>query len=631
MMAGHYDAKERLCVDPRLKRRPAWRYRSGAADGSLHGSAWQLSLYYAVALLRLNRDLPRAGEIVERVMDLQERDSANPDCGNFRHILELEHVGDRNTVFFVNFALIVAQREYGDRLLPAARQALEGSLPLSLRNLLAGDAEANFSYTNANLGRLACGLLIAEALDDPGARETFVREFLESARINSELGIAERLSDTYYMVNILALAMIIAYSRSEDAVAAAGPLLDVMVRELRFFGGRQPLPARRTYNQEAGLAGKVTAMDWLLGDLAVSPGDLPSAMGRRTPDEPPDETFRTHAGWAAVIEPVLRRIAPKIPEPPSAEPRVMTGKLVADSFYTSYFHPCYTLGCISDYPTLNLRHQHVSDLPVGFSGPASDLGFSGMYAIDEDGICHSHPGRFVEVSTRSGAHHGMPGAGRPAVIRSAAVQQNNVCAVLYDLDGLSACIREAGILIRVPQFTGSLHDGSGRRLGSGTGTLPGPWCFLSAPGFYTAVRTLSHFQPVSGRVEEGGFRYEFSDGHLQLFLPLLQTTEAFPVSSGSISTGLILACHSARDLEMGDFIGAVKKWTVKDQWEDDRYTYRGGPGDLIRRIRVDAAELSLGLDYDCGRHRPLARTVAGRAAICPRELCVITPGGVEFL
>ncbi len=630
-MEGCYDARERLCVDPRLRKRPVWRYREGAADGSLHGSAWQLSLYYALALLRLNRDLPRAGAILERVLDLQERDPADPDFGNFRHILELEHVGDRNSVFFVNFALIVARQEFPARVSPAARQAIERSLPLSMRNLLAGDAEANFSYTNANLGRLACGLLIAEALDDPEARETFSREFLESVRINEEMGIAERLSDTYYMVNILALAMIVAYSRGGEESAAALPLLDVMTRELRFFGGRQPLPARRTYNQEAGLAGKVTVLDWLLGDLAASPGDLPRVMGRRIAEEPPDETFRTHAGWAAVIEPVLRRIAPHIPDAPSAEPRAMTGKLAADSFYTSYFHSCYTLGCISDYPTLNLRHQHVSDMPAGFSGASSDLGFPGMYAIDGDGICHSHPGRFVEASPRSGAHHGMPGGGRPAVIRSAAVQLNNICAVLYDLDGLSACVREAGILVRVPQFTGSLHDGNGRRLGPGTGAFPGPWGFLSAPGFHTAVRALSHFDPVSGTVKEGGFRYELSDGHLQLFLPLLQTGEAVPVSCSSISAGLLLACHSARDVELGSFLEAVKQWTVEDRWEDDRYTYRGGPQDFIRRIRVEAAGRNLSLDYDCRLHRPLARMADGRPVACPSGLCAVVPGGAELL
>lgn len=625
------DPTENLAVDPRLKKRPTWKYREGAKDGALHGVTWQLSLYYALALLRLDRNTVLAGKIIQRVVGLQERSETSPDFGNFRHILELEQVGDRNTIFFVNFALLVAVREFPDRLDSTSRQTIEESFPLSLQNLLAGDAEANFSYTNANLGRIACGLLIAERLEEQVARQHLIGEFFEAVRVNTEWGVAERLSDTYYMVNVIALAMITAYSQSKEAAAQGRSLLDVMIRELRFFGNRQPLPARRTYNQETGVATKFTVLDWLLGDLSATVDEMPTALGRRSPAEPPDETFRTHGGWAAVIEPVLRHLEAQLPSAPRITPRSMEGRLVGTSFYRSYLNERYTLGTISDYPTLNLRHQHVSDMPVGFSGENANLGFTGMYAIDDEGICHSHPGRHVEVSRESGAHHGMPGSGRPAIIRSAAVQHRNIGMVLYDLDGLNAKVREAGILLRVPQFRGILADEQGSILKLESGDISGPWCFLEMPGFFVGVRALSQVNPWTRMIEERGFRYELSRGHLQLFLPLLRTETPVEIQSDSLSAGIVLACHSSDHLPRETFVQKTRQWKVEECWDDDRYTYRSGPSDYIRRIRLSLPEASLSLDYDCRLHRTLSRTINGYPVSCPEHLCAISAGGPELL
>ena len=198
-------------------------------------------------------------------------------------------------------------------------------------------------------------------------------------------GFPERLSAPYYVVDLAALGMIIRYVKDPHLRTRAREMLAVFAQELLFFEERQPIPARRTYNQHIGAALKWSILDWVLGSLPCAAADLANVVETRS-----RRGFEYAGEWLAPCEllvgPVLDPARFCLPAP-----RQMRGRHVDENGYTSYFHKDFTLGTFDRWPPLTVRVQHESDIPVAFAGASADLVYFGAYSVDAEGNLQTHP------------------------------------------------------------------------------------------------------------------------------------------------------------------------------------------------------------------------------------------------
>lgn len=607
-----------LVVGLRVEER--WRERVGppASERGYHDT-FQGSPYYALSLLRVGEKVERARKIFGRVLETQVKIKDHPRYGQFKKIYEANDgdVLDGNTTFFVSFALILAVKEYpdllGDELVEKIKDALSLIPPKEYERRL------STSYTNANIGVIAINFLICDILGDRERFEVCRKHFDDWYRDNTVRGIPERMSRTYYMVDLVGLGLMISYLDDQDALTRAREMLSVFAQEYLFFEDRTGIPTRRT--GAAALARTPTA--WVLGAVDIPASEFGGGS------------------WSAVCELALRNaIDPAMFAMPA--PRQMRGHFVDDAGYTSYFHKDFTLGSFDRWPPLAVSRQHPSDIPVAFSGATKNFVSFGGYSIDAKGNLQSHPGA---------RRVGTPSRTVLPQLTYLASQHANVCVLLSNIREMACELKEYGWMLRSPRYAGRLYDSNGKRL-SGTGTVDAQWVFLATDEYYAGVYPLTHFDPTVKhedltkgkypRVKYGEhpllyasptpLRYEFGEEKgLDIFAPNFQADPALDVKGNNMPAGAILVLGSAKETDLDSFRPACLKTTIHDEWYVDGYIIRAGYKDCERRVGIRAPGCELRFAFDYQKDKVVGRWLNGRPITVPSELSTIRFGVLPWV
>ena len=611
MMAKVYDEPFGLCLGGDV---PRWQPRLGppATEAGYHGVS-QDSTYYAFSLLRLGEDVERARTILDRVLEAQVRDPDSHRYGEFKLIYEAQgnDVLDGNTTFFVCLGLIPILMEYG--------RALGDGLSGRIRDAIAlvpprppYKRDLGVSYTNRGFGHAAIGLIISQVIED-SERFDVARQFFDHFyEVNMTRGFPERLSMTYYMVDIVAMGMMLKYLNDPAICFRVREMLSIFVQELLFFEDRQPVPARRTYNQHTGAALKWSALDWVLGALPDSPQDFATIVNSRGP-----HGFVEDGGWLTVAELATRDVVDPAAFVAPA-PRQMRGRHVDEIGYTSYFHQGYTLGTFDCWPPWTVGKQHESDIPVAFAGAENDLVYFGMYSIDGDDALKTHPGT-GSVATK-------PGDTMPRLHYFAA-QHANVACVLTNITGMHCETKEIGWMLRGLRYGGELFDCSGNLL-TGEGKVAAGWIFLRTNAYVAGIYPLTHYDPMTADIlgdEPTSLRYVVGDGSLDVYAPNFTSPEALALEGNNLPAGAILVLGSAADA-LDSFRDACLAAEVTDEWYVDGYHARYGYRDCERRIGIAFPGARLRLVMDYLTNNVLERSFNDRPITVPTELSTIKLG-----
>jgi hypothetical protein len=580
-----------------------WKSRVGlpATSRGYHGVS-QTSAYYALSLLYADEKTERASRVLRRVLEARVLDEGSPRYGEFKLIYEAldDDVLDSNTTFFTCFALLVAAFEYGNRLgddlVTEIREACALIPPTEyIRDL-------GVWYTNAHLSVYCVNLAICEWLKDRDRFEVSRQHFNHFYEVNMERGVPERLSATYYMVDFVALGLILRYVDDPEMRQKSRELLTLFMQELFFFRDRQPIPARRTYNQNVGAALHRASLSWILG--LWTPGEE-------------DEAEMGESSWLPLCDALIRDFA-DFDSFTIHGSRQMRGLHVDGNGYTSYFHGDFTIGTFDRWPPITVGKQHESDIPVAFAGPRSDLVYLGHYSIDGNDIEQSHPGTGL-VATDSWES--------PTKVIYETVQEANVACILMNVTGINVELKEYGTLLRGLQYDGRLFDQRGAER-TVDGKLNDPWFFLRADSYLAGVRVLTHFNPTGESLQSSGkgTRYRFrSNRGLDVFVPAFRSKEAIDVSGDNLPCGVILVVGSSK-WRFEAFRAACVEAKIKDEWYVDGYGARRGYRDAERRVGIEAfgASLRLSVDYLTGEVKE--RTFTGREIGVPSELSAIRLG-----
>ncbi len=178
---------------------------------------------YALALCEADLSRERLAPLFEAGAQMQDRDPASRDYGNFRWYWRETAVDDRNAVEFCMQAATLIWLRHRDRLPPDARAVLARTLELAAEGCRRHRVSP--SYTNIALMNAANLVLLGEGLgQDAVAAEGYRRLDGVCAAIATE-GIHEYGSPTYYGVDLDDLVLLEAFCQRETGRAQAQALL----------------------------------------------------------------------------------------------------------------------------------------------------------------------------------------------------------------------------------------------------------------------------------------------------------------------------------------------------------------------------------------------------------------------
>jgi len=639
-----------LLTPPTVER---WRARLGPPATSVGYHDPVGSSLYALALLFAEREREAVHRIVSRVLEAQVLERNSPLFGEFKLVYEAsgDDILDSNATFFCCLPLVCIEREYASLVDPDLLKRIRAALVLASRTVHANEFKLGVYYTNRSLANLAVWFGVADMLQDRTFAETVIDRFNYFYDLNMRRGIPERLSQGYYRVDIVALGMIQRYAPDAAVRNRAREMMAVLAQELLFFEDRQPLPARRTYNAQTGVALKWSVLDWLLGalpDLSGAPVNVAAVKdgGDDVHRRPIDA-----AGWLPLADLYLRGVLrPELFTLPPG--RQMRGRFVDESGYTSYFHEDFTLGTFDAWPPLTIRDavkQYPDDMPVGFAGASGDLVYFGAYSIDAKGGLHTHPGTgtvllsseeavtTVKQSQRPlyagelGALVDSSGALLPTVTYLTA-QEANLCCVQVNVSGGVRClVREYGWRLFGPLCRARLFDQNGREL-FGDGEADAQWLFLVTRDYFAAIHPLTRYAAVSSPKGFGhtpasqNIRYVVSENSVSLFAPVFASASASLMLGDNWPAGAVFLLDSARRSPFEEFRRrTVEQAEVLDDWRLDGYLIRRGirDGEHSAGLRLPGAELRLVVDYRTGA---VSRTFNGRPISPPHALSRLRVG-----
>lgn len=606
-----FDDEFGLCLVPEgpisLER---WKPRLGApATGRGYHGIGQDSTYYALSLLMLGENIDRAQKILTRLLEAQVRDASSERYGEFKLIYEAEgdDVLDPNTVFFVCLGLIPIVQNYGhligQELTAAIRESLSLVPPKEYQRL-------SVSYTNRMIGLLGIWLSIAEMLDDSEMFEVCRRHFNRFYEVNMARGFPERHSMTYYMVDLIGLCMLLQYVSDSEIKMRTREMLSVFAQELIFFEDRQPAPARRTYNQDNGQAGKWSEFDWVIGLIPWEAENIVAECDAVSP-----HGMEHSGGWLALTDLAARGVLdPAEFELPA--PRQMRGRFVDQIGYTSYFHPDFVLGTFDRWPPRTISNQHESDIPVSFAGAKDDLVYFGHYSIDGEGTLQTHPGT-GQVAT--------PSRTTLPLVHYIAAQEANVCCVLTNMTGYACELREYGWMLRSLKYSGRLADSDGNEL-SGKGAVEAQWMFLVANDYFAGIYPLSHFDLLADDTTDGvpsNLYFEQENDGFLICAPCFQSESVVDLKGDNFPAGAILILGSPKETDFESFRHSCLGSEIEDEWYVDGYLRRTPGRDAERRVGITSKGGSLHLAFDYREGKVVSRTLNGRSIEPPAELSSI--------
>jgi len=187
------------------------------------------SLYYAIALLKRNQkgDVPRANEIIGKVLPFQETQQSSPAYGVWPWVIEepLDQMGsvDLNWADFCGSAIAQLLVDHSDQLSPDLRQEMKASLRHAAKAIQRRDVQPG--YTNiAILGGGVCAIA-GELLNDKQLLDYGQRRLENIVRYTDTIdGFTEYNSPTYGKVVIGESERILQLAKSERVRSAAESL-----------------------------------------------------------------------------------------------------------------------------------------------------------------------------------------------------------------------------------------------------------------------------------------------------------------------------------------------------------------------------------------------------------------------
>jgi hypothetical protein len=149
-------------------------------------------------------DLALAARVLDAALACQERDPADPHCGNFYWMREDSVVEDLNAVEFVLEALIPMMLDHGERLSPQMRARVREAIRLGLDEIARLDVLV--AYTNITALDILNTCLGGQLLDDAGIAARGQRKLVDWMQYTTRHGHPlEYNSPTYTRVTLRAL------------------------------------------------------------------------------------------------------------------------------------------------------------------------------------------------------------------------------------------------------------------------------------------------------------------------------------------------------------------------------------------------------------------------------------------
>lgn len=594
------------------------RYHSTAMDGA----------YYVLCLLACGERLEEARRGLATILDNQDLDPESETYGSFRWYVEDERVADGNGTFFTVQSLLIIFLFYKELLSEDLVARLEAAFRLSLdRKFLCHCPRVG--YTNAFVGDNVLAAILAELFDDTEALAIVRANFERFYQFNFEDGIIERLSPCYYGTTLPLAALAVGRVRDPRIRSIARELMDTLLLESEFFGGRTPLPANRTYSGN-GEARNFLFLAWPLGLNPMSVEQLAERGWLHG---------STVAIWHELASAGLEtRDSSSLPAP-----RILEGRFTKEGALYSCYHPDFTLGSFSLYPELGGEIQDAYDMAAGFSGDGNNLGLLGYVFEHPDGSQTGVPLRSEMGDTETGFRQLRTSAG--IEFRNVSHQHENVLIWLAHLDHVNMSLRSLGTTLRIPQFTGQAYDSEGNLLEGNGGRLEPGWVFFitenarfgilplqrtllgqPSPALGSAVWYCLPSDPSQVRPYPGPWHPHPEPSTISAFaepnqrfglsFPNFEAEGATALQRRSVVGGAVVVAEG-RDVEPAQFMDNCRAWQVKERWSHDGYLQRRDAAEAVREVELASPGVSMRLVYDNQLKRVIERTVNGVASIQP--------------
>jgi hypothetical protein len=219
-------------------------------------------------------DLARAEEIINLVLDCQERRPGAAHRGNFLWTHGDPIIGDLNAVEFILKHFIPMTIRYAERLTPATRERVRDAISLGLEEIRAKDVA--ITYTNVAAMDCMNSCLGGELLGDTAAAERGYAKLKRLAELTAANGtVFEFSSPTYMVVTLEALHRLATHVKHHEtrmrARAMAARLGLSMALHIHATTGRYAGPHSRAYveNVVCKAAPEITVLKRLMGEGAA--------------------------------------------------------------------------------------------------------------------------------------------------------------------------------------------------------------------------------------------------------------------------------------------------------------------------------------------------------------------------
>ncbi len=443
-----YDPERKLLgkYDPSVYPEAYRREHFGAiGPNGLH--PYRESLYYALTLLECGSRIPRARDILETFC----RDAVLPD-GQLLWFAEEKHLRDANGNFFNAAALLPLEAYFSEQLAPETARRLREILK-NLYPVFAGERNrGSLTYVNPQLGGTAMCCALAERFALPSF-ENDVSEFLNYGNFLLNEGISETLTPTYYGVDLFILCGLLCITHDRRLTDMSLRLLrERILRQMRFFGERFPVPFRRGYN----------------GMYAVrNTGSLPAWIFGWTKELRLDYDHISPFLFEKALE-----LFPCIETAAETElPRTQETVVFRNCRAASYLDRTFSLGSFNRYPcetivwqTVNVGGSGWQDGPVylTFENARETSGILRLEAVDSDGRLQTHPyaGKFTLEKT----FRLFPFRSFPPEPQLRCTQSENRLLCLFQTDRIDAVLRRFGFNFHFSRIGNSWRKLSGGNL-----------------------------------------------------------------------------------------------------------------------------------------------------------------------
>lgn len=157
--------------------------------------------------------------LLQRLVELQDRNPQSKTCGNLRWYVENKTPVDLNAVEFTVQRVAIIQLMYRDRLSPKQQEILTDFLSWCKRGII--NHQVAISYTNIWLMKTWNLIALGEGLNEPETAAYGYKMLDDWIKYTAQTGINEYLSPSYYPVDLESLGLIYNLSNNAKAIKQA--------------------------------------------------------------------------------------------------------------------------------------------------------------------------------------------------------------------------------------------------------------------------------------------------------------------------------------------------------------------------------------------------------------------------